>query len=119
MVEAPKATLGALLSYLNFSALGGFWLVPRITTPFFRNSDSVKHHARSRHLSVLSMFVSILLYFSMMGAPSKQIVHSLLKRRLFPHSGRVKLFSQAQGFWDLFFNAAPHLEYFSICRAQH
>ena len=32
-----------------------------------------------------------------------------LKRQLFPHGGRVKML--AQGFSDLFFDDAPHLEY--------
>ena len=34
-----------------------------------------------------------------------------LKRHLFPHGDRVKIL--AQGFLDLFVDAAPHLEYFS------
>ena len=35
-----------------------------------------------------------------------------LKRHLFPHSDRVKVLAQGF-FFDLFFDAAPHLEYFS------
>ena len=44
----------------------------------------------------------------MVGAPAKKNPLSL-KRHLFPHGDRVKML--AQGFLDLFFDAAPHLEY--------
>ena len=46
----------------------------------------------------------------MVGAPAKNKNSLSLKRHLFPHGDRVKML--AQGFLDLFFDAAPHLEYF-------
>ena len=47
----------------------------------------------------------------MVGAPALRIRNPLsLKRHLFLHDDRVKML--AQGFLDLFFDAAPHLEYF-------
>ena len=47
----------------------------------------------------------------MVGAPAKK-KSAFTKRHLFLHGERVKML--AQGFLDLFFDAAPHLEYFSI-----
>ena len=44
-----------------------------------------------------------------MGAPAKKRNPLSLKRHLFQHGDTVKM--PAQGFLDLFFDAAPHLEY--------
>ena len=47
----------------------------------------------------------------MLGAPANKKSAFVNLRHLFLHGDRVKML--AQGFLDLFFDAAPHLEYFS------
>ena len=75
-------------------------------------SDSVKRHLSRRHLSVLNLEFD---FISDGGCTREEQIAISLNRHLFPH-GRQR----AQGFLDLFFDAAPHLEiYFPICSAQH
>ena len=70
--------------------------------------DSVKRHLSRRHLSVLSFLFNLILDGGC--TPEKRNPLSL-KRHLFLNGDRVKML--AQGFLDLFFDTAPHLEYFS------
>ena len=78
-------------------------------------SDSVKRHLSRRHLSVSNFLFN----FVFDGGCTCEKRNPLsLKRHLFPHGARVKML--AQGFLDLFFDAAPHLgDFFPIFRAQH
>ena len=69
------------------------------------SSDSVKRHLSRRHLSALNLKFD---FISDGGCTREEQIALSLKRRLFPHGGQ-----RAQGFLDLFFDAAPHLEYFS------
>ena len=72
----------------------------------FFQSDSVKHHLRRRHLSVLKLLRH---FMSMVGSAAENALS--LKQHVSSHGNRVKM--HAQGFLDLFFEIAPQLKMFS------
>ena len=82
------------------------------------SSDSVKRHLSQMPPSCLNCLLNFLFKAGGGGVHLRKGNSLSLKRHLFPHGDRVKML--AQGFLDLFFDAAPYLEYFyPIFRAQH